>query len=1734
MDQPISQLPIAQAITGQELTVVVQRGVTKQALVSQVANAISPGKLIVSIQLVGANLQFNYSDGTSTTLGPVTGAQGPAGPAGPQGPAGPAGVGIAAGGTTGQALVKLNNTDYATTWATLAFVSSVSGSGVISSTGGLSPTISISEANSTTSGSLSFTDWNTFNSKAPATSGTSILYGNGFGGFSNVTVGTGLSFTGGTLTATSTGSVTAVTGTAPIVSSGGTTPAISIPKATTLVDGYLASTDWATFNNKAPATSGASILYGNGSGGFNNVTVGSGISFAGGTLSATGSGGTVTAVSVTSANGFAGTSSGGSTPALTLTTSVTGVLKGNGSAISAATSGVDYAPATSGLSLLYGNGAGGFSSATIGTGLSFSTGTLTNTAPDQVVSLTGAGTTVVTGTYPSFTITSNDTYSGTVTSVSGTGTVNGITLTGTVTSSGSLALGGTLGSIANSQLLNSSVTIGSTAISLGSTALTLAGLTSVTVTQDPVNALQLATKQYVDNVAQGLNTKAPVLAATTSNITLSGEQTIDGISTSLSRVLVKNQLIPANNGLYLSNPSAWTRTTDANTWNQLVSAYVFVEEGTINGDTGWVCTSDPGGTLGVTAVTWAQFSGAGTYTAGTGLSLTGTQFSIANTSVTPAAYGSASQVGTFTVNQQGQLTLAGNTTISIPASAINSAISNAQLANSTITINGSAISLGGSVSVGTVTSVTGTAPVVSSGGATPAISMAAATSLANGYLTSTDWTTFNSKLSTVTADAPLSGSGTSGSHLVISQANTTTNGYLSSTDWNTFNSKGSGSVTSVSVVSANGLAGTVATSTTTPAITLTTTVTGVLKGNGTAISAATSGVDYAPATSGSSILYGNASGGFNNVTIGSGISFASGTLSATGSGGTVTSVTGTAPVVSSGGTTPAISMAAASGTVNGYLTSTDWTTFNNKSNTNGTVTSVAALTLGTTGTDLSSTVATGTTTPVITLNVPTASATNRGALSAADWTTFNSKGNGTVTSVTGTAPVVSSGGATPAISMAAATTSVSGYLTSTDWTTFNNKQPAGAYLTASTGVTTFNGSTTGLTPATATSGAITLAGILVGDNGGTGVANTGKTITLGGNVTYSGAFTQTFTATANTSLTLPISGTVISTVTNMAANPVTGTPSASTFLCGDGTWSAVTATTATNLAGGVLGSIPYQLFSGRTVFLAGNTTTTPQFLTSTGVAGIATAPTYTGSTGSGNVVLATSPTLVTPLLGTPTSGTLTSCTGLPLTTGITGTLGVANGGTGLTTLTANYIPYGNGTSAFSSSSVLNYTSSVLYTPAASLSGNLTFTGTAQRITGDFSNGTIANRLMFQTNNANSQTRIETIPSGTGNSAFYSAYNNSDPTNASRFAFGILVGGAEARIASDITGTGTYLPITFSTSNTTKLTIAADTTGTYTFGGTAPRITGDFSNATLTNRVALQTSTTNGSTSINALPNGTNAIANYAAFNNSDPTNASLIRMVCTSTTSYIESGISGTGTYLPFLTYTSGSEKLRIAADTTGTYTFGGTAPRITGDMTNTTYANRLLIQNSVTNGVTSLGIIPNGTAVQSQISLESDSAATNGSYSQLVQNTNGTAIIASYRGTGTYLPILFYTGGAEKIRIATTGITNINSTMYSPNITLTDAATIAWDTSTGQVATFTFVSTNRIVGAPTNLVNGGFYALAVIQNAGSNTLTWNSIFKWASGSVPVLSTAAGAKDYFTFRSDGTNLYEQGRALGDA
>jgi hypothetical protein len=146
---------------------------------------------------------------------------------------------------------------------------------------------------------------------------------------------------------------------------------------------------------------------------------------------------------------------------------------------------------------------------------------------------------------------------------------------------------------------------------------------------DPTNAQDAATKNYVDSVAQGLDVKASVRAATTANITLSGTQTVDGVALSINdRVLVKDQSTQADNGIYLVASSSWTRTADADAWTELPGAFVFVESGTVNDNSGWVCTVAPGGTLGSTAITFEQFSGAGQVIAGTGMTKTGNTLNV--------------------------------------------------------------------------------------------------------------------------------------------------------------------------------------------------------------------------------------------------------------------------------------------------------------------------------------------------------------------------------------------------------------------------------------------------------------------------------------------------------------------------------------------------------------------------------------------------------------------------------------------------------------------------------------------------------------------------------------------------------------------------------------------------------------------------------------------------------------------------------------------------------------------------------------------------------------------------------------------------------------------------------------------------------------------------------------------------------------------------------------------------
>jgi hypothetical protein len=207
--------------------------------------------------------------------------------------------------------------------------------------------------------------------------------------------------------------------------------------------------------------------------------------------------------------------------------------------------------------------------------------------------------------------------------------------------------------------LNSSP-IGNTSPSTG--VFTNIATTTGTISTAPTGSTDIANKQYVDFYAAGLSWKQPALTATSANITLSGLQTINGVTLVVGDVvLVKNQTTSSQNGIYVASAGAWTYSVGGDTWSEYVGAIIFITNGSLAG-TAWYCTAQPGGTLGTTAMTWSNFSVASSYTAGTGLTLTGTVFSITPVG-TASTYGSATQTPVFTTNASGQVSSVTNTTI---------------------------------------------------------------------------------------------------------------------------------------------------------------------------------------------------------------------------------------------------------------------------------------------------------------------------------------------------------------------------------------------------------------------------------------------------------------------------------------------------------------------------------------------------------------------------------------------------------------------------------------------------------------------------------------------------------------------------------------------------------------------------------------------------------------------------------------------------------------------------------------------------------------------------------------------------------------------------------------------------------------------------------------------------------------------------------------------------------------
>ena len=628
MDQPISQLPIATTITGEELTVVVQRGVTKQTQVSQVANAISPGKLITSVTFdSNSNLIFHYSDGTTSSAGPIPGY-------------------VSATIDGSGHLILTNSLGYTT-----------DAGNVVGPTGSQGPTGATGATGATgpagtpgTPGAAATVDVGVTNTGAPGSYASVNNSGTTSDAVFNFTIPAGTTGAQGP---------TGTTGaTGPGVPTGGNTNQV------------LAKINSADFNTQWINIAGSGTVTSvDGSGGITGLSL---------------TGGPITVAGTLTLGGTLNVASGGSGAA-----SLTGYLIGNGTSAFTASTTIP----TTALSGTVTNAQLANSSLTIngslvslggtisvGTVISLTSTTLSiaGTSAVPTVNLTSgivtAGTTGSASLIPVVTV---DTYGrvtlvttaanpqGTVTSVSGTGTVNGITLTGTVTSTGSITLGGTLGSIANSQLSNSTIS----GISLGSN---LAALTIGTgLSGTSYNGGTAATVAIANS---GVTTGTYGSAAVIPVITVNAQGQITNVTTQATNA-------PAYQGTWNASTNTPTLTSGVGTQSYY---YVVSVAGTtnLNGVNAW----NVGDWAIFSGTTWTKVPGSASESF-TNLTTT----NLAVTGLTGYTYAN------------GASNLTASTTI--PTTALSGTVSNAQLANSTI----SGISLGSSLAALTIgTGLSGT------------------------------------------------------------------------------------------------------------------------------------------------------------------------------------------------------------------------------------------------------------------------------------------------------------------------------------------------------------------------------------------------------------------------------------------------------------------------------------------------------------------------------------------------------------------------------------------------------------------------------------------------------------------------------------------------------------------------------------------------------------------------------------------------------------------------------------------------------------------------------------------------------------------------------------------------------------------------------------------------------------------------------------------------------------------
>lgn len=249
------------------------------------------------------------------------------------------------------------------------------------------------------------------------------------------------------------------------------------------------------------------------------------------------------------------------------------------------------------------------------------------------------------------------------------------------------------GNITNANNI-SSTSVTATTLTDGTASLnsgTLSGLVN------PTNSTDATNKSYVDNVASGLKWQDPSRAATTGNITLSSEQTIDTVSVvSGDRVLVKDQTTASENGIYIVSTGSWTRSSDMAASVNAKNFAVFVEEGSSNIDTSYTVTGVSPYTVGTSDITWTKFASSATVTDGAGLLKTGNTMSVNVDNSTLEINADSLRVKDLGITNA---KLASNSISTLKLQ--NSSVTNAKLQNSSLTVTaGDGLTTGGSVSLG--------------------------------------------------------------------------------------------------------------------------------------------------------------------------------------------------------------------------------------------------------------------------------------------------------------------------------------------------------------------------------------------------------------------------------------------------------------------------------------------------------------------------------------------------------------------------------------------------------------------------------------------------------------------------------------------------------------------------------------------------------------------------------------------------------------------------------------------------------------------------------------------------------------------------------------------------------------------------------------------------------------------------------------------------------------------------